>query len=66
MKRPNRPASDLSKVSAKDQAGSPRSMLLDKTRVDDPFGAFSEWADEADEKAFGVLCGRYPPRHGRA
>ncbi len=33
-------------------------VLLDKaaaTETDDPFAAFSEWAGEADEKAYGSL-----------
>jgi antitoxin PrlF len=32
-------------------------VLLDKARAgdDDPFAAFSEWAGEADEKAYGGL-----------
>jgi AbrB family looped-hinge helix DNA binding protein len=32
-------------------------ILLDKARVsdDDPFASFSEWAGEADEKAYGKL-----------
>ena len=32
-------------------------VLLDKApaETDDPFAAFSEWASEADEKAYGKL-----------
>jgi antitoxin PrlF len=35
-----------------------KGILLDKGSVretDDPFATFSEWSDEADEKAYGSL-----------
>ena len=45
-------------------------VLLDKAptnEADDPFATFSEWSNEADEKAYGRFVSTLTsPRHGRA